>query len=341
VSVTTSAAEKTKRITTVRRVVQLAFFLLIMYGAFVWTEPLRNEILKPIPSGIPRTTLYDRNRILWVSGNESVVDLYLPVLACRFIARGGVFKSCSVHLLSENMTWQTSLRIMMPQLFFLVLLLALGGRFWCGWTCPLGAIQDVMTWVRQRFRRPPLVLSESVKGFLFKTRHFLLFATLIISMLIAFPLLGRTGANDSLFLVYCQLCPARLVYPPLGGVNPCWYDTTNSVTIFLTGLGWFTFGTFFLGFAVPRFWCRVCAIGAMSSYFSRGSAMTLEKETRKCTSCGACRRCCPVDVTRVYEEKDRRVVTDPECIGCLTCVEVCPEKECLSARFLRKRLVKS
>jgi Pyruvate/2-oxoacid:ferredoxin oxidoreductase delta subunit len=335
------AAVKTKRITLVRRLVQVVFLFFIMYGAFIWTQPLDSSLLPAIPAGTPRTTQYARDRILWVSGNESVLPLYLPVLACRFIAKGGLFKSCSVHLLSENITWRTAFKILLPQLFFLVLLLVIGGKFWCGWTCPLGAIQDAMTWVRQRFARAPVTLSDNAKAFFFKTRHFLLWATLAISTLIAFPVFGRTGANDSLFLIYCQLCPARLLYPPMGGVNPCWYDTTNAVTIFLTGLGWFTFGAFFLGFLIPRFWCRVCAVGALSSYFSRGAAVTLEKANRKCTSCGACRRCCPVDVERVYREKEKSFVVDSECIGCLTCVEVCPEKECLSARLLGKRLVQS
>jgi ferredoxin-type protein NapH len=332
---------KAKRITLARRFVQLVSFVLIMYGGFFWAEKLRTPVLPGIPAGTPRTTQYTRDRILWVSGKESVLETYLPVLACRFVAKGGLFKSCSLHLLSENITWRTSLRIMLPQLFVVTLLLVIGGRFWCGWTCPLGAIQDVMTWIRQRFARAPWPLSDSMKGFLFKTRHFLLFSTLAISTLIAFPIMGRTGANDSLFLIYCQLCPGRLVYPPLGGVNPCWYDTTNATTTILSGVGWFTFGTFFLGFLVPRFWCRVCAVGALASYFSRGSLMTLEKSNRKCTSCGACKRCCPVDVNRVYQEKEKLVVTDPECIGCLTCVEVCPERECLKARFLGKQVVKS
>jgi polyferredoxin len=332
---------KAKRITLARRIVQLGMFMLIMYGAFIWTQPVDSALVPRIPAGTPRTTQYARDRILWVSGQESVVGLYLPVLACRFVARGGFFKSCSLHLLSENITWRTSLKIMLPQLFFVVLLCVLAGRFWCGWTCPLGVIQDAMTWVRQRFARPPLTLSASMKSFLFKTRHFLLFATLVISTLIAFPILGRTGANDSLFLIYCQLCPGRLVYPPLGGVNPCWYDTSSIITTFLSGVGWFTFGSFFLGFLIPRFWCRVCAIGALSSYFSRGALITLEKSNRKCTSCGACRRCCPVDVERVFREKEKVVVTDPECIGCLTCVEVCPEQDCLKVKWLGKQLVKS
>jgi len=139
---------KTKRVTLARRVVQLGMFALIIYGAFIWTQPVNSALLPRIPSGVPRTTQYERDRILWVSGKESVLDLYLPVLACRFVARGGLFKSCSVHLLSENITWRTSFRIILPQLFVVVLMCVVGGRFWCGWTCPLGAIQDAMTWVR-------------------------------------------------------------------------------------------------------------------------------------------------------------------------------------------------
>jgi len=331
----------TRRVTLVRRLVQLAAFVLILYGGFIWSGPVQTALFPKIKAGTPSTTQYERDRILWVSGKESVVDLYLPVLACRFVARGGLFKSCSVHLLSENITWRTSFRILLPHLFFIVFLSLVAGRMWCGWVCPLGAIQDAMTWLRQRFALAPSSPGQSLRRFLFNTRHSLLFLTLGVSTLIAFPVLGRTGANDSLFLIYCQLCPSRLVYPPFGGVNPCWYDTTNSVTIFLTGVGWLCFGVFFISFVVPRFWCRVCAVGAMLSYFNRGALVTLEKIHRKCTSCGACRRCCPLDVERVFQDKDRRVVTDAECTLCLTCVEVCPEKDCLQARFLGGRMVTS
>jgi len=188
---------------------------------------------------------------------------------------------------------------------------------------------------------PEWKVSAKTDHFFRGLRHFLLWASLAISAVIALPLLGLKGVNDSLFLVYCQVCPARIVYPTLGGVAPCLADTTNATTIFLTVLS-LAFLVFFLaGFFVPRLWCRVCAIGAMVSYFNRGGAAWIKKDAPKCTFCGTCRRCCPMDVATVYRERDRADVTDTTCVYCLRCVEECPEADCLQARLLGKTVARS
>jgi polyferredoxin len=294
-----------------------------------------------IEPGTPRTSLYPRDRILWVSGKECIIELYLPVLACRFVAQGGTFKSCSLHLLSENITWQTSLKLLVPHLTFLAVLAFLFARGWCGWVCPLGAIEDVMSWLRRTLKIGPWRLSADWTKLCARLRHVLLWLSLGIAGLIVFPFVGGTGVNDSLFLFYCQLCPARLVYPPLGGVNPCWHDFTNAITIFLTFVGWLTLGVFALSFMVPRLWCRVCAVGALLSYFNRGGMMTLEKNLRKCNSCGTCRRVCPLQIERVYRERENPIVTDTQCTLCGRCVETCPQPQCLSLRFAGKPVVQS
>jgi ferredoxin-type protein NapH len=330
---------KKRRITLVRRLVQTVLFLLLLYGAFIW-EPVRSP-LPSIEPGTPKTTLYRRDQILWVSSQESVIELYLPVLACRFIARGGTFKSCSLHVLSENITWKTPIKVLLPHLTFVAILSFLFARAWCAWTCPLGAMQDAMSWIRRKLGAAPWHLSAAWRSFLNKTRHFLLWFSLVVSAVIAIPALGGTGVNDALFLFYCQLCPSRLVYPPLGGVNPCWYDFSTGLTMFLSFIGWIMLGVFALCFVVPRLWCRICAVGALLSYFNRGGLTTLEKKAGKCTSCGTCRRVCPVDVQRVYRERRNPVVTDPQCTLCARCVEACPEDGCLSLRFAGKRLVES
>ena len=331
---------KPRKVTLVRRLVQLAFFILLLYGAFIFPHPLE----APIPSiepGTPRTSQYPRDRILWVSGKECVIDMYLPVLACRCIAQGGTFKSCSLHVLSENITWKTSIKLLLPHLAFLAVLSFLFARMWCGWACPLGAMQDAMGWIRRQFGAGPWHLAQGWDRFFRVLRHVLLWLSLAISALITLPLFGRTGVNDALFLIYCQLCPSRLVYPPLGGVNPCWTDFTNGITTTLTFLGWFCLGVFALGFMVPRLWCRFCAVGALLSYFNRGGLVTLEKQAGKCTSCGTCRRVCPVEVQRVYRDRTNPIVTDTQCTLCGRCVESCPEEGCLSMCLAGRSIVES
>jgi polyferredoxin len=331
---------KPKHITLWRRIVQAFCFAALLYGVFLWGKPIATPLPK-LESGTPRTSLYARGRALWVSGSDTVFELYPPTLACRFAARGGIFKSCILHMFSENLTWLSNLGAVIPHVFLFLLLSFLFARFWCGWVCPLGAITDSLNGVRKALRIPGWHVAPWTDTFFRGLRHVLLWASLGISLLIALPWFGLRGVNDSLFLVYCQVCPARLIYPVLGGAAPCLYDLTNAVTIFLTTLSTGFLLFFLAGFFVPRLWCRVCAIGALVSYFNRGGAAWIRKDAAKCTFCGACRRCCPTDIEMVYRERTRPDVTDSACLFCLRCVEECPEKQCLEAKLLGRTVAKS
>ena len=331
---------RVKRITLWRRAVQTACFAVILYGVFLWEKPVATPLPR-IESGTPRTSLYTRDRALWVSGKDTVLEMYPPTLACRFIAKGGLFKACVMHMMSENLTWLSDLRNVLPHLFLFLLLSFLFARYWCGWVCPLGAITDSLNGVRKTLRIPGWQVGPRTDTFFRGLRHFLLWGSLAVSFLIAMPVFGLKGVNDSLFLVYCQVCPARIIYPVLGGISPCLYDVTNSMTIFLTTLSGGFLLFFLAGFFVPRLWCRVCAIGALVSYFNRGGAAWIKKDAGKCTFCGTCRRCCPMDIEMVYRERERPDVTDPACVYCLRCVEECPEKQCLEAKLLGRTVAES
>ncbi len=139
---------RAKRITLWRRIVQTVCFVVVLYGVFLWDEPVATP-LPGIESGTPRTSIYPRDRALRVSGEDTVVELYPPTLVCRFSARGGLCKACSLHMLSENLTWQSDFRDLLPHLFLFLLLSFLFARYWCGWICPLGAITDLLNGVRK------------------------------------------------------------------------------------------------------------------------------------------------------------------------------------------------
>ena len=46
----------------------------------------------------------------------------------------------------------------------------------------------------------------------------------------------------------------------------------------------------------------------------------------KCTGCGACVACCPMDVLRINPETKKAVVAYPkDCIACWGCESFCPQ----------------
>ena len=99
-------------------------------------------------------------------------------------------------------------------------------------------------------------------------------------------------------------------------------------------------------FKVRRFWCRFCPTGisiAAANRFKRFKWMPLlrlSKKGEKCTKCGICKRVCPVQVTEVYEMKTGAMDTSM-CMLCLRCVEMCPEKDCLSLGIAGQRICSS
>jgi polyferredoxin len=83
-----------------------------------------------------------------------------------------------------------------------------------------------------------------------------------------------------------------------------------------------------------NFWCRyLCPYGALMGLVSTASPMRITRDPISCIDCGKCAKACPsllpVDVLRT--------VKTPECNGCFTCVAVCPVKEALEMRTLRRK----
>lgn len=331
-----------RRITTWRRGFQIVSSLIILYSAFLvgWHIKTPLPSLDPDP-GKPRTTRYERGDILWASGDPPILEIYPPMATCRFIARGGVFKACFVHMLSENLTWLTPVKDVLPHILVFIVLAFLLARFWCGWLCPLGFLSDILSIVRRRLGLPYWQLPKLLRDGLVWFKYLLLGFTLILSLVIALPGAQATGLQDELFLPFCQLCPARIIFPLLGGVTPCWYSFDSVISTVFTFIGWLFLLLFLVGFFIRRFWCRFCPIGVLISFFNRGGLVTKEKQVRKCTRCGICATCCPVQSEKIYEEKESKVVNHTECIFCFRCLDLCPEEECLQVKFLGMRIFKS
>ena len=322
-------------ITFWRRLTQGAMFALIVYGAFFFKpESIGHSTLPPVPPppGEPATSRFQPGQILWASDDKPVLDSYPPGAACRYNPKGGFVKACVVHFLSENLTWGTAFKYLLPHLLFFTLLAFLVGRWWCGWVCPLGTLGDALTWLRVKLNMPHLGTPPRLRDGLRWGSYGLLAVSLFVSWLISLPRFA--GFKCSLFLPYCQVCPGRLICPTVGGMAPSWRDFSTTLAGIFTVAAWLVLGVFLLAFFLGRrIWCHVCPIGLMTSWFNRGGGMTLEKvEAAHCNRCSACADACPMALTHVRDAREPKTLNTPQCIHCLRCVDVCPRDNCLKAK---------
>lgn len=329
-----------RKIILLRRFIQVICFFLLLYGGFLGIRQVETRVL---PFVEPPPGFGTEERIVPLqapAGYIQVFDTYLPNKSCRFIAgEGRLFRACTLHFLSESLTWLTPLKYVLPHLFLFVVLAFLLGRFWCGWVCPLGFSQDVLGIIRKYLRLTYLNLPEIIRNPLSKFKHGLLIFLGLTSLVIAFPPLA--AYQKEFFIIGCQTCPGRILFPALGGAMPTFYSFDSPILAIFSFFG-IVFLLIFLGsFFVPRFWCRICPSGALTSFFNLGGAMTKEKDVLKCTRCGTCARTCPMENKYVYAEKLNKNINNINCIRCFKCVDMCPEDECLKVKFLGKTLFKS
>ena len=174
-----------------------------------------------------------------------------------------------------------------------------GGAF-CGWICPLGSLQDALTWIRRKVRLPELRIPASLDGWL----RYLRFAMLGLVIL-------KTVTTVKLW--FTGFDPYRTIFG-LGwlfefNLAEQWPSYVVTVVILI------------LSFFVPRFWCKyTCPLGAAQSILGHLSLLRIKRDARTCKGCAVCEAPCPVGLK--VAEANPRVSTN--CVGCLACVDACP-----------------
>ena len=211
----------------------------------------------------------------------------------------------------------------------------------CGWICPLGFFGEIMYIAGKWLGFKHIKIPEGVKYSMAKIRYAILAIIIIVSLAIAIPALGLLAFQKELYIIGCQMCPARVVLPFLGNLEPLIYTFNTPIIIFLSSIGVILLGLYLSGVIFRRPWCRICPSGALLSLFNSGSLFAKEKNVQKCTKCGICARVCPMDNKNIYLEKLNKNVSTANCVRCFSCVEKCPEKDCLKLKLLGKTLYSS
>ncbi|GAB4304978.1 MAG: 4Fe-4S binding protein [Candidatus Bipolaricaulota bacterium] len=173
------------------------------------------------------------------------------------------------------------------------------GRGWCGWFCPFGTVNDLLSFRKARFLR-------------------------VLSPLKLLVLLGTGVAAWRLADAwFCKLCPAASLTASLPYLG---LGVAEVNAPFLLHMG--TLAAVAVGMVlVSRFWCRyLCPLGGVLSLFNRASFFGLRLRGDRCTACGLCARSCPMGIAPHQE------INSGDCIKCGECVTSCPS-EALSLGF--------
>lgn len=177
-----------------------------------------------------------------------------------------------------------------------LVLIALFGRFFCGWICPAGFIFELNQKLKQRLGGPDYDFEHSHK-----------YTVLVLVLLLA-SLLGTTYVS--------------MFHPP---------HVLGREAFLFVEYGFFGAGSLlFAGMLIAdlglseRMVCTYfCPTGAFFSLLGRFRLLRVRMEESKCTECGICNTECMFDLDPMAMKQGEAV--GGECNNCADCIESCPQ----------------
>ena len=173
------------------------------------------------------------------------------------------------------------------------------GRFFCGWACHFGAIQELAWFILKKCNIKPKTIDSKLVTFL--------------------PLL---------ILLHLYIMPNLFV-----AANSDWDISIDmnepAIWAFLPGfiIGTLTFiidGFLIVYFLGRKGFCRfICPWGAFLK-LPNTIALFKVRKTGNCTNCYVCTDSCPVGIDVNYEINAHTKVTNTNCTSCMLCVSGCP-----------------
>jgi len=241
------------------------------------------------------------------------------------------------------------------------------GRLFCGWFCPFGFLMDLEAMARKAFKIRYRLLPDKLNRILHQSRYYILLFFLLLPTVLwlSNPPGSLRFAELMASLLGGPFAPYGILIAPMMPFIVPWksgaisvftinltYPYVSEFVVFIRQNLWQVSAVAFVGlmlagsFFVRRFWCRFCPTGASLAVVNRFKGLKwapllhLDKDEKKCTKCGVCKRVCSSQVTDVYEQKGGKINTSM-CMLCLRCAEICPYEDALKLKFGNKTVFKS
>ncbi|MCX7770232.1 MAG: 4Fe-4S binding protein [Proteobacteria bacterium] len=235
------------------------------------------------------------NRVNYGGALKRVCIPVINCWSCPSALTGCPIGAIEVYVKSGQIPFIPLLYIIVPGLLL--------GRFFCGFICPAGFIQELIF----RLKTKKLKLNN---GFTFLPILSLVFGVIIFSYVFSNAWFSR------------YLCPMGTLQASIP-----WVILDEGVRSNIGGV--FVFKIFFLIFValfsvfIYRFFCRtLCPLGFILGIFNKIAFLKIKYDRANCDLCEGCKDVCPVDL-KIPEE-----VNNFKCIRCMNCVNIC-RKSCL------------
>ncbi len=307
--------DKLLTLTTLRRVSQLFFFVILVYGSMLMN------------------TFY----------SEDKLTQSLPALSCAYDTKGGDY--CVLIPLQHQMDHRVSgvlngssgvaaglMGTAITLATFMVLIVVFNKAF-CGWSCPLGFFQEMLSLLASKLRLNQITALSHEQVKKIRPVKWVLFAFLIF----IFPLLTGLGfVGHELGDPFCKICPSRIVTTlATGDTSQLYIDSASWGYMTLSILADLLFGLMVaLALFIRQPFCRICPMLPMQSIFKKLGLLRLVKNgSSKCDSCGSCVQACPMDIYEIQNEAQNRNITFEDCTLCGRCVEFCPHDDVMALKY--------
>ena len=248
-----------------------------------------------------RKNFLKNKKINWIKVIIQILSFALiPGLFEGEFAAVGNIVSC---IYKGNISWE-SVKYSVWMLVATVPATVLVGRFFCGFFCSFGAVQDLLWFGSHRLR----ALFPGKRNLKKADRIFRFAKYAVLFYFIIFVWSGVTAVKTA---GPWQVFGQYVSFGHWPGLKP------------LLSVGGILFLVIFIGsLFVQRFFCRYfCPMGAIYSLISQTSFLKIDKPRERCGKCHLCTSKCTMgmDLTK----KDR--IAGGECISCQKCVSWCPK----------------
>ena len=224
----------------------------------------------------------------------------------------------------------------------LLILTLLFGRVYCSVICPLGVMQDIISWIhgktkkknRFRFSYSPAKKWLRYAVLVAFVVALVLGAHSLVALVAPYSAYGRIASNllapiyqwgNNLLALIAERADSYAFYSVDVWIKSTATFAVAAATLVVVG---------FLAWKNGRTWCNtICPVGTVLGFFAKFSLFAPVINTKKCRNCGLCGKQCKAACINMKEHE----IDLSRCVACMDCIDTCKEGAISYARRYGKK----